>query len=409
MRQLKLVYDHLDRVIPLGLSLLWPSNTLALISNAVSISTGQPWLEYLHRNGGPADLDILLERALGWLKHSQDVVGSGGVGCFELYRWTRGYPEVTGYIIPTLWDCHRVMGQPDLANRAVRMADWELSVQRPSGGFEGYYEGDGKPETVFNTGQVIRGLVRAYEETGEERYLEGALRAANWIVSVQQSDGSWSDHNFKGMKRVYDTYVAGPLAYLGKLAHSPTFVKAAVANCDFALEHQEENGWFGLCDNSPGMCEAPLTHTICYTVDGLLEVGTVLENSTYVERAKKAADRLMHQAEIRGILYARFDSRWRPQASYCCVPGCGQLGVILMKLYKIYDDPRYLNCALKLVDFLAYVQSLTLNRKHQRGGLSASYPLWGMYCPFKYPSWSVKYYVDLLLMVRQVTAQQVHL
>ena len=93
------------------------------------------------------------------------------------------------------------------------MADWEISIQRPDGGWEGYYEGDGMPSIVFNSGQVIRGLLRTFKGTNNEKYLESAMRA-DWIVATQDSDGSWSSNNYKQMKRVYDTYVCAPLSEL---------------------------------------------------------------------------------------------------------------------------------------------------------------------------------------------------
>ncbi|MBV9004641.1 MAG: hypothetical protein JO181_08280, partial [Solirubrobacterales bacterium] len=65
---------------------------------------------------------------------------------------------MTGYIIPTMWDYAKLLGRQDLAQRAREMADWELSLQQECGGWEGSNEGDNVPPTVFNTGQVIRGL-----------------------------------------------------------------------------------------------------------------------------------------------------------------------------------------------------------------------------------------------------------
>ena len=34
----------------------------------------------------------LSKKGILWIKSSQDKVGSGGVGCYEFYRWTKGYP-----------------------------------------------------------------------------------------------------------------------------------------------------------------------------------------------------------------------------------------------------------------------------------------------------------------------------
>jgi hypothetical protein len=129
---------------------------------------------------------------------------------------------------------------------------------------------------VFNTGQVISGLVRTIEETREQRFLDCAIRAGNWIVESQERDGSWARNNYSGMKRVYDSYVAAPLAKLAKVTGEGHFASAAVKNYEFALKHQHHNGWFELCDNTHYKNDAQITHTICYSLDGLIETGELL-------------------------------------------------------------------------------------------------------------------------------------
>src|SRR5262245_65436623 len=74
------------------------------------------------------------------------------------------------------------------------MADWEIEVQLPCGGVQGgHYVGptaDRRP-VAFNTGQVILGWVRAYTETADEKYLDAASRAGDWLLSAQSVDGAW--------------------------------------------------------------------------------------------------------------------------------------------------------------------------------------------------------------------------
>jgi hypothetical protein len=402
LNTLKLLRGNLSKLVPLGASLLWPPNAVVAAANALSLIQGQPWLDYVQRHSAHGvNLDQLIESSLRWLTHSQDRVGSGGVGCYEFYRWTRGYPEVTGYIIPTFWDSYNTFHRQELADRAIRMAEWEIGCQRPDGGFEGSYEGDGQSSVVFNTGQVIRGLVRTMEETGEQRFLDAAIRAGNWIVESQEADGSWARNNYRNMKRVYDSYVAAPLAKLARMTGEEHFANAAVKNCDFALKHQHPNGWFELCDNTRYKNDAPITHTICYTVDGLIETGELLDKPEFIEAGRKTAEKLMDLVESSSRLRGRFDENWRPRSGFVCVTGCAQLGIILMNLYRRSGDPKYLDVSLKLVDFLAYVQNLNSWGKNRRGGLTGAYPVWGMYCPMKYPSWASKFFIDLLLLVRK--------
>lgn len=399
MNTLKLISNHTGKLIPLGLSILNPANAAVIIKNLFSLCFRQQWNNYIIKNN--KNFIDLAKKSLDWLKHSQNTVGSGGVGCYEFYRWTKGYPEVTGYIIPTFWDAFHLYGDEDYKNRAIKMAEWELKLQKPDGGWEGFYEGDGQPPVVFNSGQVLRGLIRTYKETNEQKYLDAAIKGASWIVNTQDEDGSWTSTNFKQMKRVYDTYVTAPLAELYTITNDERYKLSCIKNCDFVLCHQYENGWFELCDNTVLNNEAPVTHTISYTIDGLIETGLHLKLDKYIQAGKLAADELMHKAEILPILPARLDKKWRKRANYVCNTGNAQLGIILMRLYEITGEARYMNTALKLGDFLAYVQNLNSVGKHRKGGITGSYPIWGMYCPLKYPSWASKYYTDLLFYLNK--------
>ena len=401
MNTLKLIKNHTGKLAPLFFSCFRPANASVLFRNLWSLNIGPKWEDYVSKNH--LSYTNLIDDALMWIQNSQDKVGSGGVGCYEFYRWTTGYPEVTGYIIPTVMAADKASPKKNLKERAIRMADWELKIQREDGGWEGFYEGDGKPSIVFNTGQVIRGMISAYKETNEEKYLIAAKRAADWIVSTQDEDGSWTSTNFKQMKRVYDTYVTAPLSELYLITKDENYAEACRKNCDFVLKNQHENGWFEMADNTLLNNAAPVLHTIAYTIDGLIETGLNLKEDAYVNAGKLAADHLLHKAEILNIVPGRFDQDWKRAAKYSCLTGNAQLGIIFMRLYEITEDKRYVNTALKLADFLAYTQKLNGIGKYRKGGIAGSYPIWGMYCPLKYPSWATKYYIDLLMLIKKHT------
>jgi uncharacterized protein YyaL (SSP411 family) len=252
---------------------------------------------------------------------------------------------------------------------------------------------------------VLRGLLRTWEETGEDRYLDAAVRGGNWIVDMQEPDGSWARANFKGMRRVYDSYVAAPLASLWRVTGDERYYEAAAANTAFVLSQQLSNGWFENADNSPEFAATPVTHTICYTIDGLIEVGELMEDDAAIRAAELAATELMLRTEIWPRLYARLDRDWQPAARSVCLTGAAQLGIIFMRLYARSANPHWLNSALKLVDFLTWVQRLNSVGPSRQGGIAGSYPIWGLYCPLKYPSWATKYFADLVLMTRTALAE----
>ena len=77
---------------------------------------------------------VHLQAAIDWLCVAQDVVGDGvSAGYSFRYGWFPPYPETTGYIIPTFFDYAAACEVETLRLRAVRMAEWELTVQFPSG------------------------------------------------------------------------------------------------------------------------------------------------------------------------------------------------------------------------------------------------------------------------------------
>jgi Squalene-hopene cyclase C-terminal domain len=371
----------------------WPPNAAVVARNAAAAARAAPWENYAERKA--RSVDDAASAGLDWICRSQDWIGSGGVGSYEFFGFTTGYPEVTGYIIPTMWDYRTLLGREDLGERAVRMADWELRIQHREGGWEGGNEGDGEPPVVFNTGQVIRGLLRTYEETSEEKYLDAAVRAADWIVSNQDADGSWTRSNYRQLRRVYDAYVSAPLARLASVTGEGSYSEAALRNCEFVLAHQRENGWFELCDNSPHFNDRPSTHTLCYTSDGLIETGSILDEDTLVAAGRRTALALAGRVDETGLLPGRFDEDWQPRVSWVCLTGAAQLGIILSRLGEHPDVSR------RLLDFLLFAQDLNAVGKKRVGALTGSFPVWGAYAPFKYPCWATKYLLDFLLAFKR--------
>jgi hypothetical protein len=407
MRTLRRLRGNIGKLGLKTAGALWPPNMAVIGRNSLDQLRADPWSEFIARSDRPATtLRNALEQALRWLALAQDRSGAGGVASYEFYGWTAGYPEVTGYIIPTMWDCRHALDRPDLGDRAVRMADWELDIQQENGGWEGGVEGENQRPLVFNTGQVLRGLMRTHAETGERRYLDAAVRAADWIAGMQEEDGSWTRANYRGLKRVYDSYVSAPLARAAEVTGNVAYAETAIRNCEFVLRQQRESGWFDLCDNSPFFVDAPVTHAIGYTIDGLLETGDLVGRNDFVAAATRATEGVMGAISASGRLPGRLDERWQPRVRWVCLTGSAQIGIVLLKLHERTGEPHYLDAARRLADFLLYAQRLNAVGTTRSGALSGSYPVWGPYAPFKYPCWATKYLVDLLLMLGRLYGER---
>src|ERR1041384_2285217 len=95
----------LGKLAALAVGAASPRNAVVLLRNLRDRRREEPWSGYLsNRNADEAELAAAIDRAIAWIAHSQDRLGSGGIACYEFAGWTSGYPEVTGYIIPTFWD-----------------------------------------------------------------------------------------------------------------------------------------------------------------------------------------------------------------------------------------------------------------------------------------------------------------
>lgn len=339
-----------------------------------------------------------LSAVIDHLCRCQDHGADAGLGSYHLiHGHGPSYPETTGYIIPTFLAAAEVLALPALADRAMRAADWLCSIQHAGGGWQGGRMGEAREPVVFNTAQVVRGMLAAHAHSGNSVYLEAAVRAGVWMVRVQEADGPWARHNFLGVPRVYDSYVDAPLLRLHAITGMEAFRASAVLNLQWVLGRQASNGWFADADNTVKHNTRPITHTIAYTLDGLLESHALTKDERYLQAAERAARVLRDRFLDQGNLHGRYDARWRgTEASI--TTGCAQLSVVWSRLYATTRISAYEVAARRMVDLLKYVQHTSSSGPSEaHGGLTGSFPLWGRYEKFAYPNWAQKYLADALL------------
>lgn len=363
-------------------------------------TTINPWSENIYHE---QQREAGLEAAVNWLLQAQKAMTDSGMGSYHLiHGWTSSYVETTGYIVPSLLDYGRETNNQTIIDAALSAADWLISVQKPSGGWQGACIADNKDEVVFNTGQVIRGMRAAYLHTKQEKYLEAARKACDWLLSIQEAQGYWQKFAFMGVPRVYDSYVDAPLLEIYELTGEERYKEAALKNLNWIIaEKQLENGWFEDCDNTIKRNDKPILHTIAYTIDGLLDSGIILQDKTLIDAATKAADKLLGIFSKNKWLHGRFDRKWKG-SEYMLNTGCAQISIIWLKLYKLTTNPQYLNAALKMNDILLFVQDRKGNDSlNTKGALPGSFPVWGRYEAFAFPNWATKYFVDALLLEQQ--------
>lgn len=337
---------------------------------------------------------------------AQDNSKDGGLGSFHLiHGWSASYPETTGYIIPTLLQLAHRLSRPGLQERAVRAGEWLLRIQRGDGGWQGGRIDEDRPSIVFNTAQVVRGMLALHAVQSEDRYLNAAVRAGDWSVNVQELQGAWVKHNFMQQERVYDSYVSAPLLHLWKITGNEAYRSAAMKNFDRVLQHQRPNGWFNNADNTIKHNDRPITHTIAYTIDGLLEGHLISGEQQLLQAAKRAADVLLSRFLKNGSLHGRYDKEWR--GSEDAIPtGNAQLAICWARLNKITGDPQYAQGVEQMAEWLKAIQRLSRSGPVEaHGAVTGSYPLWGRYEKFAFPNWAQKYMADALLCAEGILPQ----
>jgi hypothetical protein len=343
-----------------------------------------------------------LTGAISWIKRAHTMVADGGISKgFDLVRrrWATSYPETTGYTIPTLLNAAVALNRPELQELALSLADYLLKNATPEGGVA-HWTGSEAGPIVFDTGQVMFGWLAAFEASGDERYLQAAVRAGDWLVSIQDASGSWKRYQYLGVEKVIDTRVAWALLELERRVHRVAYRQAAVSNLEWAMQQQDADGWFRHCAFGEG--EDPFTHTLAYTVEGLFECGRSLEETRYIEAARLTADALLVRQHADGRLANTYNSGWRETSRSSCLTGDCQMGRLWLGFYETSGDQAYFDAARKAIAFVARTQNLKTSNPNIRGGIAGSHPIYGKYERFKYPNWATKFFVDALLSLDKV-------
>jgi hypothetical protein len=343
-----------------------------------------------------------IDKAVNWICITQNNQPDDGVPatisfCCGKVISSGSFPEVTGYIIKTLFDYSTIFNSLEVFESAVKACEFELNYQNDDGWFPEGSIGSLKGPSVFNTGQIVHGLIRAFHETGDDKYLTSCIKACDWIIKVQRADGAWSNYNYRNLPRTYDSKVSESLLEVSKITDNKEYVQSAQRNLNYVLINQKFNGWFYNCDNTIENNHAPLLHLIGYTIDGLLNCYKLTGEEIYYKASKTPLEKLMHKFEItKKPLPERFFSNWSSNSTSICVTGLAQISLCWSNLYNINDDNRFLNAALKMNDILKSIQ-FNYGGSKIYGSLPGSYPFWGDYSSYAINSWGVKYYIDALI------------
>jgi uncharacterized protein YyaL (SSP411 family) len=281
------------------------------------------------------------------------------------------------------------------------MADWLLDQQLENGAFPGSFADSGAPARVFNTGQVIFGLVRASQENGGDNYIDAACRAGDWLVNCQDDDGCWRRNTYKSIPHTYNSRTAWAVLLLAKATSDQRYADAALANASWAMDQQCDSGWFRNNAFVPNVDHANL-HTISYAARGLLELGALAEDHTFIAAARKTAERLLTHWNQGKSLGGSFREDWSSPVTWRCLTGEAQLCLIWQRLDQISGNIVFTPAANELLEQIKSAQLLDKQHDDLFGGLSGSYPINGDYERYCLVNWGAKFFIDALMLKRRV-------
>jgi hypothetical protein len=355
--------------------------------------------------------------------------------------WSKPYPETSGYMIPTLLrladhyqadqyqadqyqtelrlqaerqaqaQMHAQAEMPDAdqtgkfasecRDAALALGHWLLGIQRAEGAWNGGLHPSKNPRaSVFNTGQILKGLAALYRTTHDKVWLDAAARGAQWLADGVGPEGEWPAGDYRSeVTPTYYTHVAWPMLEVWALTGEDTVKQAAQRVLQRMLTRIQPNGaiaGWGFQEDAPAF-----THTIAYTIRGFQESARLLDDhATYAAPLATTLERIYSKAELSdGRLPGAFDLKWQPDKSFVCLTGNAQLAISLLLLEQTQPDLRIVNAAAKLVDFVTASQAQSPMLPGRCGGVAGSYPIWGKYMTWRYPNWAAKYLCDALLML----------
>jgi hypothetical protein len=348
---------------------------------------------------------------VAWLLTAQAATPDSGVA--EGYnvitrRWGASYPETTGYIISSLLRAAQagIGDRAQLRSAVAAMGSWLLTTQFECGAFPGgnieFAARHPKP-TVFNTGQILKGLTDLVHDGLDSggRVALSVKRAVDWLCQIQDVDGAWYQGRSpwtKGPVHSYDVRTAWALARYGKTFADASAVQAAIRNAEWLYSKLDSEGWFPHMAFCPG--DDPLTHTVAYTIQGLLEIAVLTERSDFLTAAVKAATKVRDlQDPDTGAVPGRIAPGYHSGATWTNTTGNAQMAIIWFRLAQITKEASWREPALKANGFNCSLQELDMKSRDpgRRGGLRGSNPGHCGYGSFWYMNWTQKFHLDALL------------
>lgn len=336
------------------------------------------------------DLLTSLRAGYDWIERSRSPrTGAARAFYTPVRGWARTYPEGTGCLTATVLRAGSFLHDEDVDGRARSFGEFLLDIQDERGGWHAgtWPPQKAAPLSILASAQIQKGLCALRSHTGEDVWLEAALRCARWLVKTIDDERC----------ATYHTQVAWSMLEVWALTGETTVRDAAIRLLECVRGRRTLfgafSGWgFGDSDSA-------FTHTIAATLRGFLESARLLDDPERYARPVMVALRRLAEDTIamNGRLPGAYDTDWHSDRRYTCLSGNAQIALCLLEAYTINRNERFPQAARALIEEVCRYQRPDHPIPGLRGAVPGSHPLWGRYMRGRYPSWSVKYLCDAIV------------
>tara|TARA_Y100000590_G_C15741843_1_gene1020560 strand:+ start:2001 stop:3410 length:1410 start_codon:yes stop_codon:yes gene_type:complete len=326
------------------------------------------------------------------------------------YGWLPGYPETNGYILETLINLlSKNYKFPKLEENTKKIYKNLVKLQNlKEGHFLSGYDGTDptnfhgkKSPSVFNTSQILIGLMNCYTHFKDKNLLKNIELSTKYISSCLDDKGYFIKGFSPGPKskiRSYYVKNSSILLEASVLLNNQKIENLAKKSLEYYTNFLTKEYWVKDAGFFPD--ENPLTHNLAYYVEGYWKAYKLTQNNKYLEISLNIVNKVCNIFESNnGFLKASFSSDWKSNDNYCCVVGLAQFSNLALEIGFELNDYWLINSGMKMLDELKKIQYLKtpIIFKNFYGALPASHPIYGTYSFMSLVNWSSKYYIDTLI------------
>jgi len=337
-----------------------------------------------------------IEAAANWILHSgiqnisADKKINGGFNCwFNLdkknYPFT--YSEITGYGITTLLYLYKRTKNKKFLDRAAIAAEWITTAAMESSGAvktRYYYDKtdanptysfDNKIIYAFDTGMVLNGMINLFKTTKSEKFLDAAIKIAEFLLTMQKSDGTFFSMHDANTGRSYnadDKWSATSGSYHAKISigllnvfeatNDNKFKSSAEKICKASIKSQKSDGRFASLNNTTHL------HPHSYSIEGLTYAHNFFTHHKFINSAVAAIGWALSKQLSSGGLSTSFSGKIDTNERTDILAQVLRMATFMIRQDYLSDD--YKENLLKLKNRLLQFQN---NSEPHAGGFFYGY------------------------------------